>query len=362
MIPHEHGLRIHVINVGHGDAILVELPDRDGHMRFGMVDAGERGRKTRKARDYLKAFVDWRMEGASPEGSFEFFCLSHPHDDHFTGVMPVLEWAGSQGMHPREFWDSGFRSTSVGYLTIMDYICEHDDIRFMRVTSGTEFHYGPVEVMVLAPSVDLRNRFDTYGVEENDASIVLRVRLGEGSAILAGDAEYHSWGKITEEFPRTSKVTYPKAESKTAEQLIKDIKGDKNPNLFLQSKISQLSCNLLKVAHHGSMNGTSFQYLEKMSPQHYAITCAKDYTPYGSKWQGSFPHPLTRVAIAQAMGRYDKIASDVPSLENWPEVGMCYDRGSMVFTMGPRGVLSRHDLGEGRKDPVTPDMLDRVLG
>ena len=37
-------LRIHVVNVGHGDAIIIELPDatENGNRvpRFGLVDAG----------------------------------------------------------------------------------------------------------------------------------------------------------------------------------------------------------------------------------------------------------------------------------------------------------------------------------
>ena len=44
MRPNDY-LRIHVINVGHGDSILVELPDyRIGgrRLRFGLVDAARK--------------------------------------------------------------------------------------------------------------------------------------------------------------------------------------------------------------------------------------------------------------------------------------------------------------------------------
>ncbi len=57
-------LRIHVINVGHGDSILVEFPDKKGPTdstgipRFGLVDAGGKKSKVKKKTcDYLKEFI-----------------------------------------------------------------------------------------------------------------------------------------------------------------------------------------------------------------------------------------------------------------------------------------------------------------
>ena len=192
-------LRIHVINVGHGDSILVEFPDTAACLlRFGLVDAGGEDRNTRtKTRDYINTFINYRLERAPTTAAadpnahdyeFEFICLSHPHADHLYGMMDVLEHFCDTSipvaMRPKQFWDCGFRYNTVGYLEILNYLAAHPEVQFMRVASGTEFHYDETEVLVVAPSIDMRNRYDTYGVDVNDASIVLRITLGNGVAIL----------------------------------------------------------------------------------------------------------------------------------------------------------------------------------
>jgi len=159
-----------------------------------------------------------------------------------------------------------------------------DRILFVRPAAGTEFEFGPVRIFTLGPSLDLRNRFDTYGVDRNNASIVLKVQYRNSVAILTGDAEFDSWGKVAEEFPRQSKITYFKDASVIRSE------GD-----------NQLNCQLLKVSHHGSKHGTSLEYLEKLSPTHLMVTCAdKDwYDANEPGWGNQWPHGLTAMAISE---------------------------------------------------------------
>ncbi len=356
-------LRLHVVNVGHGDAILIEFPDKKGGgPRFGLVDAGGRGKdnSAEKTLGYLKAFLEYRNEGQGYSGEFEFLCLTHPHHDHYYGMLPVLEWAVGAGIPPTEFWDCGFRYNTLSYLKILKFLCDNADvIQFTRVASGTEFHFGPVEVLVLAPSVDLRNRYDSYGVDVNDGSIVLRVRKSGGTAILAGDAHFDSWGKVCEEYPRTKHLTYPPVKDSEG-KLKADVRNPDHPDLIIKSKVNQLGCNLLKVAHHGSKRGTSFEYLEKLGAKHYAITCAKD-SRYAKDWKGKFPHPLTRMAIKEQDKPLPPGATAIPDLAAIKEVGMSSVHGSMIYTIQGNGVVKRKDLGEASGRPVSRGMLEAVL-
>ena len=106
-------LRIHIINVGHGDSILVELPDdnigQNPKPRFGLVDAGGTKKESkRKTVDYLKAFLDHRMEGDEESYIFEFICLTHPHLDHYYGLNTVLDFflnKPARDKWPKQFWD-----------------------------------------------------------------------------------------------------------------------------------------------------------------------------------------------------------------------------------------------------------------
>jgi len=330
-------LRLHIVNVGHGDSILVEFPDCTANglakVRFGLVDAGGEAPATKKTLNYLKAFLDYRLEGDDNGYIFEFICLTHPHHDHYVGMLDVLEFfsgTGNEDDLPRQFWDCGFRYNTLGYLNILNFLYSHPRIQFMRITAGTEFHYDDVEVVALAPSMDLRNRYDTYGVELNNASIVLRITRSKGVAVLAGDAHFDSWGKICEEFPRKKHMIYP-PDAKT--------KDPGHQRLVFTSLEDQLNCQFLKVAHHGSKNGTTYEYLDKLRPNRFAITCKEDRL-YKNSWQGKFPHPITRRIISEVT-KHTMLGPDViPTLADLNQGHKVCDsatHGSLVYTITKGG-------------------------
>jgi hypothetical protein len=366
-------LRIHIVHVGHGDCVLIEMPDLVNagvrRVRFGMVDAGGMDADVKdKPLGYLKAFLECRLgSGWGPEDFvFEFLCLTHPHEDHYKGLLTILR--GLENKDPRclplEFWDSGFRYNTARYLNVLEYLHAHRAIQFIRVTSGTEFHYGEVEVMVLAPSVDMRNRYDTYGVNLNDASIVLRIRHGNGVAILSGDAHFDAWGKVCEEFPRKKHLIYPPV--MVHGQLKPDKRDPNHEDLVLESREDQLKCQLLKVAHHGSKNGTSYEYLDKLDPIHFAIPCDKDAWYQSSSrtrsWKGKFPHPVTRLAIGEQAGFYNASSSQIPAPDaKRNRVGLTSLEGTMIYTVTSGGTVRRRDLCEARGTVVSAQTLGGVL-
>lgn len=284
-------LKIHFVNVNHGDATIIEFPDYGGKARFGVVDFGAKTAKERGfTRDYMSALVDLRRGGDSTfDYVIEFACVTHPHNDHYGGLtrfMDVFADADDADNNKIEaFWDCGFRTNSIQYNQILDDILRNDHLTFTRVAAGSEFKFGRVRITVLAPSIDLRNRFDTFGVGKNDASIVLKVKYNNSYAILAADAEFTSWGKSTEEFPRRESITFFNDALALAER---DETSD------------QLRCNLLKLAHHGSMHGTSLEYLERvlgtynLDDRHVVIPAGSQawYNNHLSNWAGLFPHPL----------------------------------------------------------------------
>ena len=100
-------LRVHMVNVAHGDAIILEFPDYDQKAHFGIVDTGRPGSAYKmRLTNYLKTLISLRDMPAR----IEFVCITHPHEDHYGGLRPLLDefqTAGSE-IAIRQFWDCGF--------------------------------------------------------------------------------------------------------------------------------------------------------------------------------------------------------------------------------------------------------------
>lgn len=302
-------LRLHFINVNHGDATIIEFPDygipKTAH--FGVVDFGAKLAEDRWLTTYyMKSLVALRKDNDQNfKYVIDFICVTHPHDDHYGGLSRFMKhFALKSDNKVRSYWDCGFRTNAANYNKVLKKITDNENLTFIRLSAGTEFEFGEVRITVLAPSVDLRNRFDTYGVEKNDASVVLKVKYKNSYAILAADAEFASWGKSTEEFPRTKSIKFFKDALGLAER------GETS---------DQLRCNLLRISHHGSMHGSSLEYLERLKPKHIVIPAGKQkwYEDNVSKWKGYFPHPLIR--------------NTWKLLKPEPEIHITGVKGNMIF-------------------------------
>ena len=290
-------LVFHFLNVGFGDCILIEFPaDKNGIRTYGAVDCLDSGK--------MKKYIDSLQDLRPGDKKLRFICATHPHQDHVKGISNLLT---DPRYAPLEFWDSGFRHKSLTYMKILEDVVA-TGLKMVRVSSGMEWYFGRVQVTALSPSIRLRNRYSTYGVDINNASIVLRFEhhkddyvlqqsleyKGESSVleernasqavvILAGDAEYDSWSHITEEYPRLETM-------------------DANRPL-VKKMLNMLNCSVVKVAHHGSMHSSPLDVYEKMGPK-YAIISTKqqidskkldDFTIE----RGLFPHPSAESALEE---------------------------------------------------------------
>jgi len=251
-------LIISILDVGDGDSIIVQLPEIDSFEHM-IIDC----KKSSTTKDWLNKLEAERLA---------LVVATHPHYDHIAGLKSVMSVFQGKIDH---FWDSGFRHNSVTWFNLAEYITDIDTkIQFIRPTSGLYTTFNDVTVTVLAPSIALRNRYDSYGVNINNASIVLKLEYAGKSVILAGDAQWDSWGKMTEEFPQ-----YIKTE---------------NPDQHVQIDTSHkpLKCNVLKVAHHGSKHGIALEPVEVLNPN-YAIIPCDESSSYG------FPHEITMMSLEE---------------------------------------------------------------
>jgi len=96
----EH-LRMHFIDVGYGDAILIELPE-DRHI---MVDAGEK-KFAAIVVDYLRSMNVESLHAA---------VISHPHINHFEGFFDILE-----SISIERLYINGDGNSEVGYESLLE--------------------------------------------------------------------------------------------------------------------------------------------------------------------------------------------------------------------------------------------------
>lgn len=157
------GLIVTAIDVGQGDAILVEAPGATV-----LVDGGGDGRA-----------ATWLRRAGIRR--FDAVVVSHPHADHVAGLPDIL------------------RRSAVGALWTPDVpadLPENAELRALAAARGVP-HVHPVAgqratvgglaVEVLGPPPGRRYRASDS--ELNDTSIVLRVAHGGRTALLTGDVE-----------------------------------------------------------------------------------------------------------------------------------------------------------------------------
>jgi len=341
-------LVISVLNVGFGDNIVIRFPRKlDNTYPVGIVDCY----KAEKTKRYIK-----RHTGNS--FYVEFICATHPHKDHILGINSLLT---DSDFVPQEFWDSGFRHNSNTYRKILTTL-RSSAIQTIRASSGMERYIGKVSITVLAPSILLRNRYATYGVDMNNASIVLRIEhhrrnvleikseeylgnmsredireAGKSVAILAGDAEFDSWSHITQEFPKLEKQSKHKP--------------------LVNKIINYLACHTIKVAHHGSMHSSPLDVYEKMSPNLAVISTEQKLSTSVVGTRNMFPHDSSILALKECKadilttdGSYEASQSNL----NLPQ------KGSIIIAIPPGGSPHWGKMDDDSSNlPSAPMVLDK---
>ncbi|WP_420635310.1 lamin tail domain-containing protein [Candidatus Palauibacter sp.] len=151
-------LRITFLDVGQGDAVLIQAPGG----QVALVDAG-------------RSDVISLLHGVSVS-RIDLLVATHPHADHIGGMVRVIE------TFPIRFYmDNGAPHTTATYRRLLAALDARPDITYLEATPRT-ITFGDVQIEVLP----LLPRGST---EHNDRSVALVVRYGQFTAFLSGDSE-----------------------------------------------------------------------------------------------------------------------------------------------------------------------------
>jgi competence protein ComEC len=233
--PHDK-LRITAVDVGQGDALLIDLPDG----RLMLVDGG--GAVT-GGPDPGQSILAPLLR-ARRRARIDVAVLTHPHPDHYGGLSTLL-----RTLDVGEFWEAGQSRgpSDQGELAQLRRYLERSATRIRRLPELCEtqhrFASATVEVMGPCPNYDPTH-------DANDQSIVLRISMGSRVALLPGDAE-----------------------------------ALEESELIVQHG-GRLRADFLKVGHHGSRSSTSAPFLESVRPAIAVISA-------GMRNRFGHPHPNT---------------------------------------------------------------------
>lgn len=244
-------LRISFVDVGQGDAIWIRGPGTatspGAHL---IIDGGpDRGDKNR----LLKYLREERYGGLKPQSVIDCVVATHPHDDHYPGLLDILD-----EYQVRTIVDPGFPKplkTQAGNLSDFGAFRERvlkeqvggQRSRFieLRQSADRRLPCGNLDVDVLhADSATLKD-MGSGSTRENNASVVVRLRFGAFRFLFMGDAEGKERGQAA-------------TETHFVEKLLVDRAKD-DPDL--------LRADVLKVGHHGSETGSTLDFIRAVRPE-----------------------------------------------------------------------------------------------
>lgn len=221
--PPKGALQIVFFDVGQGDAALVQFPNG----KTMLVDGGPPESATAligKLRQLKVARIDYLV-------------ATHPHSDHIGGFVKLLNT-----LPVGEVWDPGFVYDSPVYLDYLRAV-KRSGAKFRTVGTGYQATPAPnCQMEVFAPSKPFLRGTRS---DANNASIVMRLRFGKVRVLFTGDIEREGRARI-----------------------------------YRQG--ADLRAEVLKVAHHGSYNGTDLAFLNRVRPRIAIISCG---------WRNLYGHP-----------------------------------------------------------------------
>jgi competence protein ComEC len=152
-------LKVHFIDVGQGDSILIDLEQTEI-----LIDGGE---ESPGVIPYLKNYVD---------GALEVMVATHPHADHIGGLVAVLA-----SFKVDDIWLNGDTSSSATYTKFMSAVN----------TEGAAIHTAKRGDHIVAGdlTLDVLNPTQPFLDSANNRSVVSLLHYGDIDFLFEGDAE-----------------------------------------------------------------------------------------------------------------------------------------------------------------------------
>ena len=229
-------LKISVLDVGQGDAILVQTGKQN--VLIDTSDTDERDLLVRELEKFSVTKIDKLI-------------LTHPHADHIGSAKALINPSKKElNANPylekisvAEVYDNGIASTSPLYKSYMKAI-DAKKISHHSLKAGDTLDFGnSVKFNVLYPTSELVKAVNDGGQKSdpNNESVVGKLTYKKFSMMFTGDAEKEAENEI-----------------------------------LSNNKAKDLKCDVLKSGHHGSYTASTKKFVAAVNPSYVLISCGPE--------------------------------------------------------------------------------------
>jgi len=217
-------LNVSFINVGQGDAALIEFPNG----KTMLTDGGDRNFSFDAGAFYVAPFLHYK--GID---HIDYLLGTHPHSDHIGGFISVMQNFDVDTLILNEFVVH-----SKLYKKLLQTAAErHVVIRHLQ--SGDRLNADrKTRIYILHPTDRFEKGAGVAGEIINNSSIVFKLVYGKTSFLFTGDAQ----GLAEKTIDRYGRF---------------------------------LKCDILKVGHHGSITSSAYPFLNRARPKYAVISVGR---------------------------------------------------------------------------------------
>ena len=206
-------IKIHIINVGQGDAILVQVNNKNL-----LIDSGSKSEK-KKLTNYLNSIY-------IPQ--FDYIIATHPHEDHIGNMSYIIN-----KYKVLNFYSPKVESSTTSFESMAESLARKNIKVKVLKSNNNSIDLGDNTIIeFFSPNLESYDNLNNY-------SPIIKISYGNNSFLFTGDAE-------------------------------KDIEEE------VINKSFNLKSDVLKIGHHGSSTSTSKNFLDKINPKITVISVGND--------------------------------------------------------------------------------------
>jgi competence protein ComEC len=228
-------LRLSFLNVGQGDAILIQTEEG----RNILIDAGPDGKVVERLGEKLNFFNQ----------KIDLFILTHPDLDHYGGILDIM-----QKYPVKAVMLTGVSSGSSLYLAFLDEL-KKKQVPVIYPTNDQDFQISKnayLDILFPFSGSSLIGQ-ETGNKNDTSVSFILRDQSKQPLALLTGDAE-----------------------------------EEEERDMLLSGQ--DLSAPIFKLGHHGSKTASTAPFLNAVHPETVVVSAGRD-----NKFGHPHPETLERV-------------------------------------------------------------------